>query len=66
MNFTARKFKMNILNTKTKSMAMCENYIQIVKTVINGTTIEEVSDFKYLGYLISAYISDIEENLKTQ
>ena len=29
---------------------MCGNYIQRVKNVINDNIIEQVTDFKYLGY----------------
>ena len=35
LNLVARKYKMSISSTKTKSMAMCGNYIQRVKIVIN-------------------------------
>ena len=30
-------------------MAMCGNYIERVKIVINNNIIEQVTDFKYLG-----------------
>ena len=53
LNLIARKYKMTISSTKTKSMAMCGNYIQRVKIVINNNIIEKVTDFKYLGYRIS-------------
>jgi len=42
-----------ISSTKTKSMAMWGNHIQRVKIVINDNIIEQVTDFKYLGYRIS-------------
>jgi len=42
----ARKYKTTISSTKTKSMAMCGNYIQRVKIVINSNIIEQVTDFK--------------------
>jgi hypothetical protein len=50
---------------KTKSMAMCGNHIQRVKIVINNNPIEQVSGFKYLGYLISDYKSDLEDKIQT-
>ena len=50
LNFIARKYKMTIFSTKTKSMAMWENHIQRVKIVMNDNIIEQVTDFKYLGY----------------
>jgi len=52
-NLTARKYKMTITSTKTKSMAMWVKHIQRVKSVINDNIIEQVTDFKYLGYRIS-------------
>ena len=61
----ARKYKMTICNTKIKSMAMCGNYIQRVNIVINNNIIEQVTDFKYLGYLISEYKSDLEDKFQT-
>ena len=46
-------------------MAMCGNHIQRVKIVINDNIIEEVTDFKYLGYRIAEYKSDLEDKLQT-
>ena len=56
---------MTISSTKTKSMAMWGNHIQRVKTVINDNIIEKVTDFKYLGYCISEFKSDVEDKLQT-
>jgi hypothetical protein len=42
LNLIARKYKMNIPSIKIKSMAMCGNYTQRVKIVINDNPIEEV------------------------
>ena len=53
LNLIARKYKMTISSTKAKSMAMWGNHIQRVKIVINDNIIEQVTDFKYLGYRIS-------------
>jgi hypothetical protein len=33
--------------------------------VINGNIIEQVTDFKYLGYHISEYKCDLEDKLQT-
>ena len=44
---------------------MCGNHIQRVKIVINNNIIEQVTDFKYLGYLISEYKSDLKDKLQT-
>jgi len=44
---------------------MCGNHIQRVKIVINDSIIEQVTDFKYLGYCISEYKSDLEDKLQT-
>ena len=65
LNLMARKYKMTISSTKTKSMAMWRNHIQRVKIVINDNIIEQVTDFKYLGYRISEYKSDLEDKLQT-
>ena len=65
LNHIARKYEMTISSTKTKSMAMCGNYIQRVKIVINNNIIEQVTDFKYLGYSVSEYKSDLEDKLQT-
>ena len=48
----------------TKSMAMWGNHIQRVKIVVNDI-IEQVTDFKYLGYRISEYGNDLEDKLQT-
>ena len=61
LNLTARKYKMTISSIKTKSMAMWGNHIQRVKIMI---IIEQVTDFKYLGYRISEYGSDLEHITK--
>ena len=44
---------------------MCGNYIQRVKIVINNNIIEQVTDFKYLGYRIAENKSDLEDKLQT-
>ena len=44
---------------------MCGNHIQRVKIVINDNIIKQVRDFKYLGYRISEYKSDLEDKLQT-
>jgi predicted SPOUT superfamily RNA methylase MTH1 len=56
---------MTISSTKTKSMALCGNHIQRAKIVIKDNLIEQVTDFKYLGYRISEYRSDFEDQLQT-
>ena len=48
LNLIARKYKMTISSTKTKSMAMCGNHIQREKIVINDNIIEQVTDLQYL------------------
>ena len=65
LNLIARKYKMTISSTKTFSVEMCGNHIQRVEIVINDNFIEQVTDFKYLGYRISEYRSDFEDNLQT-
>jgi predicted SPOUT superfamily RNA methylase MTH1 len=46
-------------------MPMCGNHIQRVKIAINDNPIERVSEFKYLGYLISDCKSDLEDKIPT-
>jgi len=65
LNLTARKYTMTISRAKTKAMAMWGNRIQRVKIVINDSIIEQITDFKYLGYSISEYKSDLEDKLQT-
>ena len=65
LNLIARKYKMTISSTTTNSMAMWGNHIQRVKIVINGNIIEQVTDFKYLGYRILEYKSSLEDKLQT-
>jgi hypothetical protein len=55
---------MTISSTKTKSMAMCGN-IQRVEIVIDDKIIEKVTEFKYLGFCISEYKSDLEDKSQT-
>jgi len=43
LNLIARKYKITISRTKTKSMAMCGNHIHRVKIVINNNIIEQVT-----------------------
>ena len=43
---------------------MCGNHIRRVEIVINDNIIEQVTDFKYLGYCISEYKSDLEDKLQ--
>ena len=43
LNIIARKYRMTISSTKTKSMAMQGNHIQRVKIVINDNIIEQVT-----------------------
>jgi len=44
---------------------MCGSYIQRVKIVINNNIIGQVTYFKYLGYRIAEYKSDLEDKLET-
>jgi len=44
---------------------MWGNHIHRVKIVINDNIIEQVTDFKYLGYRISEYKSDLEDKYQT-
>ena len=44
---------------------MWGNHTQRVKIVMNDNIIEQVTDFKYLGYGVSEYKSDLEDKLQT-
>jgi len=46
-------------------MAMWGNHIQRLKIVTKDNNIEQVTDFKYLGYRISEHGSDLEDNFQT-
>jgi hypothetical protein len=59
------QFHKFLTNTANTSMAMCGNHIQRVKIVINDNIIEQVTDFKYLGYCILEFKSDIEDKFQT-
>ena len=63
VNLLARKYKMTISSIKTKSMTMWRNHIQRVKIVIKDNIIQQVTDFKYLGYRISEYKSDFRRQI---
>jgi len=65
LNLIARKYKMTISSTKTEAVAMWGKHIQRVKIVINDSITKQVTDFKYLGYCISEYKSDLEDKLQT-
>jgi len=45
-------------------MAMWRNHIQRVIIVIDDNIIDQVADFKYLGYRISEYGSDLEDKMQ--
>ena len=53
LNDTAKKFNMKINVQKTKTMVVSRNEGRLVKIKIDDQEIEQVSNFKYLGSLIS-------------
>jgi hypothetical protein len=55
---------MKLSTSKTKTIGVCGKNIQQVKIEIEGKIIEQVSDFNYLGNLISHEEMDI--NIKLQ
>ena len=63
LNLIARKYKMTISSTKTKPMAMWGEPHTEGKNCDKCNIIEQVTDFKYLGYRISEYGSDLEDKL---
>jgi len=64
LKLIAIQYKMTMFSTKTESMGMWGTTNK-VKIVINGNIIEQVTYFKYLGYRISEYKSDLENKLQT-
>ena len=44
---------------------MYGNHIERVKIKIKDNNIDQITDFKYLGYCISEYKSDLEHKLQT-
>ena len=64
LNIIARKYKMTISSTKTKSMAMWRNHIHRANIVIHDNITEQVTDFKYSEYRTSEYKSSLEDKLK--
>ena len=65
LNLIAITYKMTIFSTKTKALKMWGNHIQRVKIVINDNIVEQITEFKYVGYCISEYKSDLEDKLQT-
>jgi len=65
LNLITRKYKMTIPSTKTKSMAMWGSHIGRIKIMITDNIIEQITGFKYLGYHISGYRSNLEDKLQT-
>jgi hypothetical protein len=50
---------------KNKINGNVGKHIQRLKIVINDNITEQVTDFKYLGYRVSEYKSDLEDELQT-
>jgi sorting nexin-29 len=59
LNEIARKYSMKTSTTKTQSMAVCGKNMQRAKIVIDDTIIVQVTDFMYLGNMISEFKIDI-------
>ena len=53
LNKIARKYNKKISTTKPESLAIRGKNIQRANIVIDGTIIEKVTDFMYLGNMIS-------------
>ena len=53
LNETGRKYGMNINLTKTKVMRISHTTNKNIKITIDGTRIEAVAEFKYLGSIIT-------------
>jgi hypothetical protein len=55
---------MKISTSKTKAIGLCGKNIQRVKIEIEGKIIEQVSNFNYLGSLISNEEKDVNAKLQ--
>jgi hypothetical protein len=64
LNKIAKKYYMKISSSKTKTMGLCGKNVQRTKTEIKGKIVEQVSNFNYLGQLISNEENGI--NIKLQ
>jgi hypothetical protein len=60
----AKKYDMKISTSKTKAIGVCGKNIQRVKIEIEGKIIEQVSNFNYLGSLVSNEEKDINAKLQ--
>ena len=61
----SKKIQIDYIQYKNEINGNVGNRIQRVKIVINNNIIEQVTDFKYLGYRISECGSDLEDKLLT-
>jgi hypothetical protein len=57
---------MEISETKTKKVAMCGNNIVRAKIELDGKVIEQVSEFKHLGSIISNYNAEWDLEYRRQ
>jgi hypothetical protein len=64
LNKIGKKCDMKTSTSKTKSMGLCGKYTQRVKIVIDDKIIEQLSNFIYLGNLISNDGKDINTKLQ--
>jgi hypothetical protein len=60
----AKKYDMKISTSKTKAIGVCGKNIQWVKIEIEGKIMEQVSNYNYLGSLISNEEKDINAKLQ--
>jgi hypothetical protein len=63
-HLTVVRFIVSVLITVFAGRGTYINHIQRVTIVTDDNVIEQVTDFKYLGYRISEYKSDLESKLK--
>jgi hypothetical protein len=64
LNKIARKCNLKISITKTKAMAICGKNIQRPKIDIDDTIIEQVTEFLYLGIIISEFKTNITTKIE--
>jgi hypothetical protein len=60
LNKIVKKYDVKISTTKTKTIGLCGKNVQRVKIELESKIIEQVSNFNYLGNLISNEEKDIK------
>jgi hypothetical protein len=65
LNKLSKKYDMKISTSKTKAIGVCGKNIQHIRIKIEGKTVEQVSNFNYVGSLMSNEEKNINAKLQT-